>query len=643
MRWIASRGFRPLHYMQLRNAAGVREHGAAHFLALARRSGEVATLMSDSSPQFDGKAFGQTLTVRPGVYRMFDAQGTVLYVGKARNLKKRVESYFGSPSRLSAKTRVLVARIASMQVTATHTEAEALLLESNLIKELKPRYNVTLRDDKSFPWIYLASEQEFPRLRFHRGARKGKGRYFGPYPNAGAVRSTLNLLQKLFRIRNCTDGFFRARSRPCLQYQIKRCSAPCVGLIGSAAYREDVEHAALFLEGKGAMVIAELVKRMEAAAEKLNYEVAARYRDQIAQLKQVEQRQYVSQEDGDCDIVAMANDSAGACVQLFIVRGGRNLGNRTFFPANTEGADAEEVLYAFLTQHYLDSAGDDVVPPLIVISHAIAGIDVLCDALSQHAAHKVSIRHDVRGERARWLTMASENAELALKQRRSLAGEEGRRLEALQQFLRLEDPIERIECFDISHTMGEATVASCVVFGIDGAIKSDYRRFNIEGITAGDDYGAMRQAVERRYARVQREEGRLPEVLLIDGGVGQVTQAQRAMNELGITDVSIVGVAKGPARKPGQEVLILADSERQQHLPPDSPALHLIQAIRDEAHRFAISGHRQRRGKARTTSTLEEIEGIGAQRRRTLIQHFGGLQGVARAGIKDLSRVPDQQ
>jgi excinuclease ABC subunit C len=596
--------------------------------------------MSDPAWQFDGKAYCRTLTARPGVYRMFDAEGAVLYVGKARNLKKRVESYFGSASRLSAKIRVLVSRIASMQVTATHTEAEALLLESNLIKALKPRYNVTLRDDKSFPWIYLTSDQEFPRLRFHRGARKGAGRYFGPYPNAGAVRSTLNLLQKLFRIRNCSDGFFRARSRPCLQYQIERCSAPCVGLIASAAYREDVEHAVLFLDGMSKVVIDVLVKRMEAAAEKLNYEMAARYRDQIAQLKLVEQRQYVAQEDGDCDIVAVATDSAGACVQLFIIRGGRNLGNRTFFPANSDGADAEEVLYAFLTQHYLDSAGEGVVPALIVVSHSVSGTDVLADALSQHAARKVSVRHEVRGERARWLVMARDNAELALKQRHSLSGEEGRRLEALQQFLQLDEPIGRIECFDISHTMGEATVAACVVFGIDGAIKSDYRRFNIEGVTAGDDYGAMRQAVDRRYARVQREEGLLPDVLLIDGGMGQVTQAQRAMNELGITDVIIVGVAKGPTRKPGQEALVLADSERQLHLPPDSPALHLIQTIRDEAHRFAISGHRQRRAKARTTSTLEEIEGIGAQRRRTLIQHFGGLQGVARAGIEDLSRVP---
>lgn len=590
--------------------------------------------------EFDGKAYCRTLTARAGVYRMFDADGALLYVGKARNLRKRVESYFGSPARLSPKTRVLVSRIASMEVTATHTETEALLLESNLIKELKPRFNITLRDDKSFPWVYLSSEQEFPRLRFHRGSRKGKGRYFGPFPNAGAVRATLNLLQKLFRIRNCTDSFFRARTRPCLQFQIQRCSAPCVGHIGTAAYREDVEHAVMFLDGKGEAVIAELVRRMETAAAKLNFEIAARYRDQIADLKRVEQRQYVSQDDGDCDIVAVATDAAGSCVQLFIVRGGHNLGNRTFFPANTEGAEPEEVLYAFLAQHYLDSGGDRALPALILVSHALTEAEVLAEALSQHAGRRVGIRHEVRSERARWLRMAEENAALALTQRRSLAGEEGRRMEALQQFLGMDDPINRIECFDISHTMGEATVASCVVFGAEGAIKSDYRRFNIEGITGGDDYAAMRQAVERRYARIQREEGRLPDLLLIDGGAGQVAQAQAVLQELGIADVLIVGVAKGPARKPGQEALILADSDAERRLPADSPALHLIQTIRDEAHRFAITGHRQRRGKARTTSALEEIEGIGAQKRRTLIQHFGGLQGVARAGVEDLCKVP---
>jgi excinuclease ABC subunit C len=596
--------------------------------------------MKKAEVPFDGKAFCRTLTTRPGVYRMLDAEGGVLYVGKAHNLRKRVESYFGSAARLNPKTRVMVSHIADVEVTTTHTETEALLLESNLIKELKPRYNVTLRDDKSFPWVYLASEQEFPRLRFHRGARKGKGRYFGPYPNAGAVRATLNLLQKLFRIRNCTDGFFRTRTRPCLQYQIERCSAPCVGFISSEAYREDVEHAAMFLEGKGEAVSAALVKRMESASAQLQFELAARYRDQIADLKRVEQKQYVSQKEGDCDIVATARDAAGGCVQLFIIRGGHNLGNRTFFPQNTEGADPEEILYAFMAQHYLDAAGDRALPPLILVSHALPDAELIAEALSRHAGRRVHIRHEVRGERAHWLRMAQENAELALKQRRGVAGETESRLEAMQKFLDLDEPIERIECFDISHTMGEATVGACVVFGAEGPLKSDYRRFNIEGVAPGDDYGAMRQAVERRYARVQREEGKLPEVLLIDGGSGQVAQAEAAMQELGITDVVIVGVAKGPARRPGQETLVLSGSEYSRHLPHDSPALHLIQRIRDEAHRFAITGHRQRRAKVRTTSALEEIDGIGAQRRRTLIQHFGGLQGVVRAGVEDLCQVP---
>ncbi|MGQ0657746.1 MAG: excinuclease ABC subunit UvrC [Chromatiales bacterium] len=591
--------------------------------------------------QFDGKAFCSALTSRPGVYRMLDAQGAVLYVGKARNLRKRVASYFGSAARLSPKIRAMISRVAAIEIAATHTEAEALLLESNLIKELRPRYNVTLRDDKSFPWIHLSSEQEFPRLRFHRGARKGKGRHFGPYPNAGSVRSTLNLLQKLFRIRNCTDGFFRNRMRPCLQHQIKRCSAPCVALISAEEYRSDVEHAVMFLEGRGEAVIDALVKRMEQVSEKLQFELAARYRDQIADLRRVEQRQYVTQKDArDCDIVAAASDDEGGCVQLFIFRGGRNLGNRTFFPQNTEGAGAQEILYAFISQHYGDAAGERALPPLILVNHPLPEAELLAEALSQHAGRRVQVRHDVRGDRARWLRMATDNARLALAQRRGAAGEDGRRLEALQRFLQLGYPIERIECFDISHTMGEATVGACVVFGAEGPVKSDYRRFNIEGLTPGDDYGAMRQAIERRYARLQREEGRLPDVLLIDGGGGQVAQAEAVMQELGITDVVIVGVAKGPARRPGQETLILSGTDRRARLPADSPALHLLQRIRDEAHRFAIAGHRARRARVRTTSALERIEGIGAQRRRALIQRFGGLQGVARAGIEDLCRVP---
>jgi excinuclease ABC subunit C len=590
---------------------------------------------------FDGKAFCRTLTGKPGVYRMLGADATVLYVGKARNLQKRVRSYFGSSARLSPKVRTMVSRIAEIQVTVTHTEAEALLLESNLIKDLKPRYNITLRDDKSFPWIHLTATQPWPRLRFHRGARRGGGRYFGPYPNAGAVRASLNQLQKLFRIRNCTDSFFQNRTRPCLQYQIQRCTAPCVGLVTPEAYAEDVSHAVMFLEGRSDEIIGALVGRMEAAAERLDFELAARYRDQIADLKRVQQRQYVSQDEGgDYDVIAAASTEGGGCVQVFFIRGGHNLGNKSFFPANSEGVAVDELLAAFLSQYYLLADGGQALPANILVNQAVADAEALGDALSERAGRRISIRHEVRGERSRWLRMAEENARLSIEQRAVVAASDGAQWEALRHVLRREEPFERIECFDISHTMGEATVGACVVFGGEGPVKTDYRRFNIEDVTPGDDYGAMRQAIERRYARVQREEGRLPDVLLIDGGTGQVRQAQLALQELGINDVLVLGVAKGPSRKPGLETLILLDEKRPFRLDHDSAALHLIQRIRDEAHRFAITGHRQRRARARNTSVLEGVEGIGAKKRKVLIQHFGGLQGVARAGIEDLSKVP---
>ncbi len=589
---------------------------------------------------FDGKAFCRTLTPRPGVYCMRNAEDHLLYVGKARNLKKRVGSYFTRTARLSPKIRAMLARTAAIEVTVTHTETEALLLENNLIKEHRPRYNVTLRDDKSFPWIYLSSDQEFPRLSFHRGRHSGKGRYFGPYPNAGAVRASINQLQKLFRIRNCQDSFFRHRTRPCLQYQIKRCTAPCVGLITAAAYREDVAHAELFLEGRGNEVIDILVPRMENSAQRLDYELAARYRDQIADLTRIQLKQHISGERGDYDIVAAAANARGGCAQIFFVRGGLHLGNRTFFLNNSEGAGAEEILSAFLTQYYLGSEGKQTLPAGILINFPLPEISALAGTLSTLAGRKVRIQHEARGERARWLAMAEENARHALAQRDLMTGGEQERREELRQALGMPELPERIECFDISHTQGEATVGACVVFGPAGPVKSDYRRYNIEDITAGDDYAAMRQAVERRYGRVQREEGKLPDLLLIDGGQGQVAQALAALQELGIADIMVVGVAKGPARRAGQETLVLAQAGKTLTLPPDSAALHFIQRIRDEAHRFAITGHRQRRARRRNTSSLEEIDGIGAQRRRVLIQHFGGLQGVARAGVEDLCQVP---
>lgn len=590
--------------------------------------------------RFDGKAFARTLTEKSGVYRLLRSDGTVIYIGKARNLRKRLSSYFQSPKQHSPKIRSMLSQVAAIEVTVTHTENEALILENNLIKELKPRYNVVLRDDKSYPYIHLSSAQEFPRLSFHRGARTGKGRYFGPYPSAGAVRSTLNLLQKLFMIRQCEDSFFHHRTRPCLQYQIKRCTAPCVGLIDSRSYRDDVQHAEMFLQGRNQEVIDVLVKRMESASETLEFERAARYRDQINALQRVQQKQYVSSESGDIDIVAcVARDGVG-CVQVFFIRGGHNLGNKTFFPQHTRGAAAADILAAFIPQYYLANRVERAVPSEILINQSLEDLSLLSQVLSSKANRKVTVQPAIRGERTRWLRMAVENAELALSHRLCSHANQFQRMEALRDVLDLDESIERIECFDISHIHGEATVASCVVFSPQGPMKEDYRRFNVDGIEPGDDYAAIRQAINRRYTRVKREDGKLPDLLLIDGGKGQVQQAKEVMESLQITDLCIIGVAKGPSRKPGLETLILTDARKELRLTPDAAALHLIQQIRDEAHRFAITGHRSKRAKSRNTSVLEQISGIGSARRRRLIQHFGGLHGVARAGIEDLSKVP---
>ncbi|HKJ75710.1 MAG TPA: excinuclease ABC subunit UvrC [Gammaproteobacteria bacterium] len=590
-----------------------------------------------TDPQgFDHRSFLANLTSRPGVYRMLNGQGEVIYVGKARNLKRRVASYFRRQE-THPKVRAMVGQIADIQVTVTHTETEALILENNLIKELRPRYNVLLRDDKSYPYIFL-SEDEYPRLALHRGARRRKGRYFGPYPSAGAAKESLNLLQKLFPVRQCEDSFFRNRSRPCLQYQIERCTAPCVGLIDPETYREDVEHAVLFLEGRDNQVIDALAARMEAASEALDFEAAARYRDQIAQLRRVQERQYVSGEGGDLDVVAGASRAGTACVQVFYIRGGRNLGNKTFFPRNTQQSEMGEVLGAFLTQYYL-AGGDRLVPTEILVNEAPDESELLEQALSEQAGRRVAIRSAVRGERARWLDMAVRNAEHALTARLAARTDLGGRLEALQEALDLEAVPQRVECFDISHTRGEAAVASCVVFDAEGPVKSDYRRFNIRDIEPGDDYAAMRQALERRFRRLKEGEGVMPDLLLVDGGRGQLAQAEQVLEELQVAGVTVCGVAKGPTRKPGLEQLFLSGREAPIILPADSPALHFIQQVRDEAHRFAISGHRNRRGKSRQTSSLEEIPGLGPKRRRELLRQFGGLQEVARAGVEDLARV----
>lgn len=605
--------------------------------------------MSDTAvPPFDGKAFVRTLTGAPGVYRMFDARGDLLYVGKAGNLARRVGSYFLKPN-MDPRIASMVSQVARMETTVTRTEAEALLLEAQLIKSLRPRYNIVLRDDKSYPYIHLtgprsgaqaptadaAPSERYPRLEFHRGARDGGGRYFGPFPSAGAVRESLDLIQKLFRLRNCEDSYFRNRSRPCLQYQIGRCTAPCVGYVDAAAYAEQVRHAQMFLDGKAGAVMDELVAQMEAASAGLAFERAAAIRDQIAAVKRVQAHHYVQGASTDMDVIACALDGGVACVSVLFFRNGISLGSRDFFPRLAGCSEPATVLGSFLAQYYLDRP----LPRELVVSDAPVDGAALVAALSERCGHAVEIKSRVRNERARFLDLARRNAQAALAARLASKQTLLVRLEALRELLGMEETPQRIECFDISHTMGEATVAACVVFGADGADKSQYRRYNITGITPGDDYAAMHQVLQRRYKRVQAGEGVLPDLLLIDGGAGQVRQAVDVLNELGVEGVPIVGVAKGAARRAGDETLILADSGRSVFPGPESPASHLIQAVRDEAHRFAIGGHRGRREKARETSTLEEIPGIGPRRRAALLRHFGGLGGLARAGVEELMEV----
>jgi excinuclease ABC subunit C len=584
---------------------------------------------------FDPKPFLSNLSQRPGVYRMIAADGEVLYVGKARNLKNRVSTYFSGSRAHGGRTMAMVAQIASIEVTATASETEALLLEYNLIKRHRPRYNVTLRDDKSFPYLYITTEQDYPRIAFYRGTRKLPGRFFGPYPNARATRETVLLLQKLFLLRPCSDAFFANRSRPCLQYQIKRCSGPCVSLISVENYKQDVEDAIKVLEGRGAELIDDLAQRMEEAAQQLAFERAARLRDQINGIKAIHSTQSVTRNvTEDIDAVALVSRGGGHCVSIVFVRGGRNLGSTNFFP-RAGLAEESELLSGFLSQYYL---GRDA-PGEILISQPIEDADLLEATLSERLERTVRIRSGVRGVRARWLDMARTNAELGLNMRRATEATTAEQLQSVAEVFGLGAPPKRMECFDVSHTMGERTVASCVVFGPEGPLKSDYRRFNIEGLAPGDDYGAMRQALSRRYARIKKGEAPLPDLLLIDGGPGQLAEAIGALKELEIEGVCIAGVAKGADRRPGQERLFLAGEETPRVLPPDSPALHLIQRIRDEAHRFAITGHRQRRAKARTHSVLETVPGLGPRKRRELLRQFGGLQGVVRAGVDDLAKV----
>ncbi|GMQ84371.1 MAG: excinuclease ABC subunit UvrC [Gammaproteobacteria bacterium] len=580
------------------------------------------------------KAFIVTLPEKPGIYRMLGAEEEVLYVGKARNLKNRVRSYFRS-SGLSPRIANMVGKTMHVEITVTHTESEALLLENNLIKSLKPRYNILLRDDKSYPYIYL-SHDDYPRLGFHRGARRGKGRYFGPYPSTTAVRETLSLLQKIFGVRQCENTFYRNRSRPCLQYQIKRCSGPCVGRVSPGRYQEDVRQTVAFLEGRSLLIIEDVIAQMEAASEDLDFETAARCRDRVAALKRVQERQYVSGAGGDVDVLAVVEGVKGFCINASFIRGGRHLGSKSFFPKAVAGVSQADVMSAFLAQYYISKP----IPARILMNADIEDGALLQAAFSQQAERKVSLRRPQRGDAMRWLGMAELNAQDALRRRQLQQENLRQQFESLRSALGLEVLPERIECFDISHTAGEATVGSCVVFDPTGPVKSDYRRFNIENVVPGDDYAAMEQALMRRYKRVQQGEGKLPDMLLIDGGKGQLHRAESVLEELQVKEVVLLGVAKGAARKPGLEQLFLSGREQAFMLPSDSPALHLIQQVRDEAHRFAITGHRQRRGKRRITSSLEQIPGVGDKRRQALLKHLGGMQEVVRAGVEDLRRVP---
>jgi len=583
---------------------------------------------------FDSKSFLQHVGQAPGIYQMFDGDGSLLYVGKAKNLKKRLQSYFRKTG-LPIKTEAMMQRVEDIQVTVTHTENEALILESNLIKDKKPHYNILLRDSKSYPFIHIDDTHQYPRLSFYRGDRSQPGRFFGPYPGVTAIRETLALLQKVLPVRQCDDVFFSNRSRPCLQHQIKRCSAPCVGLISEESYKKDIELAALFLQGKDDSLNSLLQDNMETASNALKFEEAAGWRDRLNALRRVQSHQSITAGHSVIDLLTVASLHGKVCVEVTFIRGGRHSGSNGHFPTVPLDYSESEILAAFIAQYYHRRPA----PKEIVTGVEVQDSEQLAEWLSAQSSHKVSLTHNVRGHRRDWLTMAQLNVTERLKRQLSESQSVQQRLQALAQVFELEEGIQRIECFDISHTQGEKTVASCVVFTEGGITKSDYRRYNITGITPGDDYAAMRQAIERRYKRVLKEEGKLPDILLIDGGKGQLSSAAQIMQDLQINNVLLVGVAKGEGRKPGLETLFVEGQRVGIKLQANSPAMHLVQQIRDEAHRFAIAGHRARRGKAQTQSVLQEIPGIGAKRRQALLKHFGGLQGIEQAGIKDLIKV----
>ncbi|MDP5034890.1 excinuclease ABC subunit UvrC [Alishewanella sp. SMS8] len=587
---------------------------------------------------FDSKAFLATVPQQPGVYRMFNQGGIVIYVGKAKDLKKRLSSYFRTTVD-SVKTRALVGQIASIEFTLTHSETEALILENNLIKQYLPKYNILLRDDKSYPYILLTSHRH-PRISSHRGPRKVVGQYFGPYPNAGAVWQSLKSLQKIFPIRQCEDGFYRARTRPCLQYQLKLCSAPCVGKISDEDYAEQVRLAALFLAGKNQQVIDDLVQKMAAASESWQFEAAAAFRDQISALRKVQEQQYVSGDHEELDAIGFSLHGQTAVVHVLFIRDRKILGSKSYYPKVPLDMSAAEVLSAFILQFYLNGHSEQQIPKEIVLPMALENADSLAEAISNIAEFKVRLTAAKRGEKAQYLSLAQKNAQIALDSRQSLTQKMRVRYQALQQLLQLPDDIGRMECFDISHTMGQATIASCVVFDGEGPYKQEYRRYNVTGITGGDDYAAMRFALDKRYSKLS-EVSKIPDIIFIDGGIGQLNIALEQFSAWPHAKKPLlIGVAKGVSRKAGLETLILWDSGRSINLPEDSPALHLIQQIRDEAHRFAITGHRNKRGKALLKSPLENISGIGEKRRQALLQYLGGLQGVLKASVTELCSVP---
>lgn len=589
---------------------------------------------------FDSKLFLKTVSSSPGVYRMYDEEGTVIYVGKAKDLKKRLTSYF-RVNLPNVKTQALVSHIANIDVTVTHSETDALILENDYIKQYMPRYNVLLRDDKSYPYILL-SDHKHPRLAYHRGPKRDKGSYFGPYPNGGAVRESLHLLQKIFPIRQCDDLYYKSRSRPCLQYQIGRCCAPCVNKVSDEEYAVQVKLASLFLKGKDLQVMTELVSKMETSALALEYEQAASYRDQIAALRRVAEQQEVSNTSGDMDVIGAYYASGVACFHLLFIREGKIFGSRSYYPSVPAETELDEVLSAFMIQFYLNSDSQRTVPKEILLSHGFDDLPELERAIQTALEKKVEIKTNVRSERANFLRLAVTNATNAVNTRLSHKNTVEQRFLLLEEALEVSTLIQRMECFDISHTMGESTVASCVVFNREGPNKADYRRYNINGITPGDDYGAMKQAITRRFDKIDKN-GKIPDLLFIDGGTGQLRIAQKIVDEK-FVDIDktpmLIGVAKGEGRKPGLETLIYGESEQSFTIPADSGALHLIQHIRDESHRFAITGHRNKRQKTRNTSTLESIAGVGPKRRKALLQYLGGIQEVKGASVTELAKVP---